>query len=595
MEDDIRGLLINELISRGHSRKSVDVLIRNLEKDHLLEPIASGLSELKTAHEMISTLRRVNPGLVGEYLPMVEESSWRFYMILDAMMADDHYQKRFLLDRGIMLRRTISEYRDRMEKALAPLEDMIRSASVELRGFLRRAVEPLLGKAEDLLERMDGEKMHPMSLRRELVEIVTDVKDLLSASESLAEGVAGIADRLPVLSERLEKVEEDMDVVLERRQELSKALEGVSSTLRELRKISIDSAMSMLHMDFVSDYVQEKYTLIEELSSKCADAGRDCYDNAMSTANDLESELMATLEDARGVLRLMEVRDLASGSLRKMEGVRSSIDSIIGADLTSEIWSDLTTELNSLVGEKHITSRSDMQELAKEAQKVQNLIDGLSNLSESAKEFSRSESKARGVTDVGERLVRIRSVLQEGDASPFDRLSRVIRMLDDFLREARKAGEVLEDLMRLYPIWKRRVLSLVRNQSSVTFDRLRDVPEKWRRWVARKIADEEEDIVLKGEELAVSGTIGPIFVRLEAIEQKISALESMIGGLEELLGVELSEEETILREMRDKLRDIGASPEMIFLGREQDLDQTLAEMDQSLDTLSVRLREKLSG
>ncbi len=580
--------LFEYLVELGHDEKRVASFLKNLKKDGLLELVEKALSGCDNLKKFVQTVKLLDPTLFGSEDP-ASRLELMIQHLLSSMVEDEYYNRKILFNRKMFLRSTIEQYEQRFVKLIEEINNMMQEVSQVAAETLKTKTKNMMKKCSSLLDKMDELGLEPIELKDELLRIEKGLKSVING-EITPETLTFYIENLPRLMARLDDLEAKCIILFQKKEKLEEHLEKIKQRFEELEKVSEKASQAGLKLSFVEEYLSWKDVLVSRIRDKCKKAGPECYDDAISSAKELEKELSQLLVQSESISSLLEKRIELFEALKEVEKEVPKLDSLIGTSYFSNTVKSLKKDLNSVSGIESILESAELDSLVQKAESVLKEIKLLVELSKAIKELEKIPEDSRKTQRVKRQIQKLAEIL-ESDIPLEKKVQDITKRVKDLVRGARATEEVLQDLLRLYPIWRRRILSLVRERGSVSIGELKFVPPRWRKWVVERIVKEVGDISMSGDSLVLAGALTPVGVSIEVARQKAAAFEEVLRGLEEFLGTELSEERRGLEHVKQLISSIEGSS---YAGEDSKaMEETLIEVNRTLELLANMLRKKM--
>ncbi len=580
--------LFTYLAERGHDEKRVESFLKNLKKDGLLELVEKAMMACNNLKRFVKTIKLLDPTIFGSEDP-ASRLELMLQHLLSSMVEDEHYNRKILFNRKMFLSSTIQQYEERFRKLIEEIDSAMEDASQSAVEALRVKTRDLMEKCSSLLDKMDRLGLEPIGLRDELLRIEKGLKSVVSG-EITPETLTFYVENLPRLTTRLDELEAECKILFDKKEELEEHLKKIKQRFEELGKVSEQASEAGLKLSFIDEYLSWKDVLISRIRDKCKKAGPECYEEAISSAQELEKELSQLLIQSESISSLLEKRIELFEALKEVENDVPTLDSLIGTNFFSNMVESLKKDLNSVSGIESILESAELDGLVQKAETVLKDIKLIVELSKAIKELGKIPEDTRKSQRVKRQIQKLVKIL-ESDIPLEKKVQEITKRTKELVRGARASEEVLQDLLRLYPIWRRRILSLVRERGSVSIGELEFIPPRWRKWVVERIVKEVGDISLSGENLVLAGALSPVGVSIEVARQKAAAFEEVLRGLEEFLGTELSEERKGLEHVKQLISSLegGSYTE----DENKNMEETLIEVNRTLELLANMLRKRM--
>ena len=581
--------LIKYLAERGHEERRIKSFIKNLKKDGLLDVVEETLSRSRYLRKFIQIARLLDSS-VSESENAVYRLELMLQHLLGSMVEDEFYNKKFLINRRMFLSSTIQQYERRFQDILNQIDRVMRTVSTTAAEALKKKAGEMREKINALLERMDKLGLEPEDLRQDLLRVAMGL-DSIVEGDITPENIFFYVENLPQIASHLEELEERCNQLFQRKEKLEAYLERITKKFDELKRISEHASETGLRFSFIEEYVNWKDVLISRIRDKCKKAGPECFEEAISSAKELEEELSQLLEQSETIESMLEKKKEISNALKEIERDSSRLDSLMGTDFFSKTLKSLKDEVNSLSEIESILDSSELDELVKNSETILRRAKLVAELGRLMKEFGKLPEETRNSPSMRRQVEKMVKALES--ELPFEeKVSKAIEIARELIKGARATEEVLQDLLRLYPIWRRRILSLVREKGSASIEELRFIPPRWRMWVVNRIVREVEDISLSGDRLVLAGALTPLGVRIEVARQKAAAFEEVLRGLEEFLGTELEEERRGLEQVKQMISSLEDGTAVGESGKT--LEEVLIEVNRTLEQLANMLRKRMA-
>ncbi len=516
-------ILREELVKRGHTPLEIARFIKVLRRDGLLEDLLNALMRLFVVYKLASVVDI-------EEVEDVEEQYRMLINLLSKMCGDSAYVRP-------ILRRRVNEYKRAVNEILDDLNESI-----------ERSITSGLNKLEDIRSKA----LEELAEVREAKEVIRKLKSIpLRRTRSPEEIVRNVEafEQLLIVVKELEKKKE----VYERSKKLLASIERLIGIIEEKYK---EAELVGVKLSYVEDYLlAARYCLAEHVNSKSVPS-LHCLVNA-------ERMLSGVLEDVERALKyghkLIELKAAISdlkaecmSALRRLE-----LDEI--ADLMRFVGSELPFLPIELVS-------------GVEIEKLRLFLDVAEDLKNGLDELRLELSFAREVNKES-LMVKIYPLLKSGLSSVF------IKGLAEELRRLRLASLGVEDLTRLYSVWRRTTLDMLRKKGRLKINELTFIPSSWRKRFLEYLA-EEESIMIEGDTIILASES---LKKIMLLKRRVEALINLVEALSILKSVKPSLLDD-LKKVAERLRLLEVS---VKLG--EDKRKELEEIEKMLDSILISM------
>ncbi len=580
--------LYRYLLEKGYEEKRVDSFVKNLKKDGLYDLVEEALLASKKLESLVNSLNKFDSSLFGSEDPF-SRINLMLSHVLNSMIEDQNYNKRYLFNRRMFLSSTIKQYEQKFQNILKEIDRERKEVLASGLDLLKGKTSEIKKKIDYLLEKMDSMEIEPLEIRQVLLRMESGI-DSIFMGEVTPETLSFYIENLPVLISKVNALEERCKILFSKKEELEENIRRVKEVFDELEKVSDRASRAGIKLSHIEEYLKWKDLLISRIREKCKKAGPECYDNAIASAKELYDELSHLLKQSASIGSLLERRIELLDLLKSVEEKAERLDSMIKSDFFSKSVGRLKKDLDTISGIESIMESSDLEKFVDQAESLMMEIKLLDELSKAVEEIEKIPSDERKSKNFRTMLGKLIETLNS-NVPLRDKVPRVKALIKELVKGARATRDVLQDLLRLYPIWRRRILSLVRERGSLSLEELEFVPPRWRKWVVDRIVKEVGDISLSGNRLILSGALSPVSVSIEVARQKTAAFEELLRGLEEFLGTELMEERKGLERVKNMINSIERSAVEGEDGKH--VEEALIEVNRALQVLANMLRERM--
>jgi hypothetical protein len=140
---------------------------------------------------------------------------------------------------------------------------------------------------------------------------------------------------------------------------------------------------------------------------------------------------------------------------------------------------------------------------------------------------------------------------------------------------------VMSEILELYPKWREKIISLLRERGEISLQDLKFIPGSWRPWVLRNLAD--EGIVVVNED-KVAMRIIPEDMR--KLEMEIEVIEDMVSDL----GVMLPNLDDMgIKRIRE---DFERAKSLFMMGRISEYRELISQLKSRVNEVKMQLGAK---
>ncbi|MEM2810875.1 MAG: hypothetical protein QW187_03495, partial [Candidatus Korarchaeum sp.] len=140
---------------------------------------------------------------------------------------------------------------------------------------------------------------------------------------------------------------------------------------------------------------------------------------------------------------------------------------------------------------------------------------------------------------------------------------------------------IMSEILELYPRWREKIISLLRERGEISLQDLKFIPQSWRPWVLRNLA--EEGIVIVKEDKV---TIRVLSEDVRKIEMEIEVIEDMVNDLGGMLPII---DEQGVKRLRE---DLERAKSLLIAGRTSEYRELISSLRSRVSEIKMQLGVK---
>jgi hypothetical protein len=511
------------LLEAGYSLDKIDKLENLMKKDEISPLLEKILERVKKLGEISSEVEKE----IGTGEDISNRASLLFQSvkgIVISLIGDLAYMRPFLRDRG-----KVKEVKRILEVTLEEASSLERELVTRVNGYIRE-------KGIDIEELRSYEEI-PAAL---------SFLRILKKSEVHKE----------VQEQKVEPKEEQRKVKEE-------TLASLGEVFEKLRSIEEELDLMGVIYERLLHYLELQEKLIEKLQEVEEGVLRKYLKNITSRLAEVESDSRKLIQISQKLIDLKaSIEEMKGDLLERMEriaelGKFKEIIPYIGLDFP---------KVPLLIRSRmYIESlRREVERLSRISSLIKSVIDELEYIPKDAKlDLSRLS---------------------------FDSTESFLESLNNCLRASRLSygmpetlgyTGIMSEILELYPKWREKIISLLRERGEISLQDLKFIPGSWRPWVLRNLAD--EGIVVVNED-KVAIRIIPEDMR--KLEMEIEVIEDMISDL----GVMLPNlDDKSVKRLRE---DFERAKSLFMMGRVSEYKELVSELRSRINEVKMQLGVK---
>ena len=511
------------LLEAGYSLDKIDKLESLMKKDELFPLLEKILEKVKKLGEISPEVEKE----IGSGEDISNRANLLFQSvkgIVTSLIGDPAYMRPFLRDKG-----KIKEVRRILEITLEEVNSLERELVTKVNAYIREKgldIEELRSYEEIPAALSFLRVLKKSEIHKEVQEQKVEPKE--EQRKIKEEAISSLNEAF----EKLRSIEEELDLMGVRYERLSHYL--------ELRERFIE------RLQEVEEGILQKY--LKNITSRLAEVENDS--KKLIQISQKLIDLKASIEEMKGDL------------LERMEGIAElrrfkEIIPYIGLDFPK-----IPLLIRSRI---HIESlRREVERLNRISSLIKSVIDELEYIPKDAK-------------------LDLSKISLESTESFLDSLNNCLRAsrLSYGMPETVGYTGVMSEILELYPKWREKIISLLRERGEISLQDLKFIPGSWRPWVLRNLAD--EGIVVVNED-KVAMRIIPEDMR--KLEMEIEVIEDMVSDL----GVMLPNLDDMgIKRIRE---DFERAKSLFMMGRISEYRELISQLRSRVSEVKVQLGAK---
>ena len=527
--------LKRSLLEEGYGLDKIDKLESLLRKDELLHLLETVLTKLRKLEETAASVEREIPSAgegVMNKANLIEQSVKR---IVTSLMEDQTYMRPFLRNKS-----KIKEVRNVLEVTIGEI------SSIE---------KELLDKVNSYVKEM-GIEIKAI----ERYEEITAFLNILRALKKLEQEGKPTEAEAEVLEEKPEEVKK-AEIV---KKKVEEALETLKNSFYSLR--SIDEELDLMGVRYrkLSHVLELEYKLIEKASQLDEDSVPKYVQRIVSKLAQLENESKKLIEIAQKIIDLKaSVEEMKGDLLERIENINelSALKEVIpyvGMDFPRVplvVWSKAHIDL-----------------LRKEAERIDKINMLFKNIINEIEYLPK---------DVKIDLSKLSFETTESFLNSLSNLLRAARLSYGMPEISIAYTGVMSEILELYPKWREKIISILREKGEIDLRELKFVPSSWRPWVLKNLSEEglitvkEDRVMLR----TVSEDVRKLEMELEMIEDMVSDLGDMIAGVD-------------LMELKRMREDLEKARSLLSAGKTSEYRELISSLRSRVGKMKMQLGVK---
>ncbi|RDD52940.1 MAG: hypothetical protein BA066_07035 [Candidatus Korarchaeota archaeon NZ13-K] len=525
--EELKGVLLGE----GHSPDRVDKLESYLRKDDILPHLERALSRLKKLEETARLLESEISGTGEDVMNRADLLLQSIKRLISSMIEDPSYMRPFLRDKS-----KIREAKNIIEVTLEEIASMERE---------------LLGRV-NLYIREKGVDAEALKSYEEIPAFISLIRILRkSGAREVAEAE---------VEERKEDVKAGQLEEERRKEEALRSLKEAFSSLR-----SINEELELMGVTYVrlSHVLELETTLTEKLAGMDEELAQKHVQGIVSKLSSIESESRRLIQV---IQRMMEskasVEEMKGELLERMSGM-ASLSSV--KDVIPYIGLDFP-KIPLLV-----RSRLQIDLLRREAERIGRIGSLLSKVLEEL-DYVPKDAK-----------IDLSRLSFESAESLLESMINCLRTsrLSYGMPEAMAYTGLISEILELYPRWREKIISMLRERGEISLEDLRFIPQGWRSWVLRNLAEEGIVMVEEGRVTmrVVSEDIRRVEMEIEVIEDMVNDLGGLLPGID-------------AQEVRGLREDLKRAKSLFMAGRISEYRELISSLRARVGEIKMQLGVK---
>jgi len=511
------------MLEAGYSLDKIDKLESLMKKDELFPLLEKVLKKVKRLEEISSEVEKG----IGNGEDISNRASLLFQSVKRVMISligDSAYMRPFLRNKG-----RVKEVRRILEVMLDEVGSMEGELVTRVNAYIREkglSVEELRSYEEipaalSFLRILKKSEVHE-EVQEQKVEPKEEQRKLKE------EAIASLNEAF----EKLRSIEEELDLMGVRYERLSHYL--------ELRERFIERVKE------AEEGILRKY--LRNITSRLAEVEKDS--RKLIQISQKMIDLKASIEEMKGDL------------LERMEGIAElgkfkEIIPYIGLDFPR-----IPLLIRSRI---HIESlRREVERLNKISSLIKSVIDELEYMPKDAK-------------------LDISKLSLDSTESFLESLNNCLRAsrLSYGMPETISYTGIISEILELYPRWREKIISLLRERGEISLQDLKFIPGSWRPWVLRNLAD-EGIVVINEDKVAmriIPEDMRKLEMEIEVIEDMLADLGAMFPNLDDMS----------VKKIRE---DFERAKSLFMMGRISEYRELVSELRSRVKEVKMQLGVK---
>jgi len=511
------------LLEAGYSLDKIDKLESLMKKDELFPLLEKILEKVRKLEEISSGVEKE----IGSGGDISSRASLLFRSmkgVLISLIGDPAYMRPFLRDKG-----KVKEVRRILEVTLEEASSLERELVTRVNAYIREkglSVEELRSYEEIPAALSFLRILKKSEVHKEVQEQKVEPKE--EQRKLKEEAIASLNEAF----EKLRSIEEELDLMGVRYERLSHYL--------ELRERFIERVKE------AEEGILRKY--LRNITSRLAEVEKDSRKLIQISQNMID--LKASIEEMKGDL------------LERMEGIAElgkfkEIIPYIGLDFPR-----IPLLIRSRI---HIESlRREVERLNKISSLIKSVIDELEYMPKDAK------------LDIGKLSLN-------STESFLESLNNCLRAsrLSYGMPETISYTGIISEILELYPRWREKIISLLRERGEISLQDLKFIPGSWRPWVLRNLAD-EGIVVINEDKVAmriIPEDMRKLEMEIEVIEDMLADLGAMFPNLDDMS----------VKKIRE---DFERAKSLFMMGRISEYRELVSELRSRVKEVKMQLGVK---
>ncbi|MCS7103387.1 MAG: hypothetical protein NZ992_05860, partial [Candidatus Korarchaeum sp.] len=391
-----------------------------------------------------------------------------------------------------------------------------KSKAKEAKNILEVTLGEIISMERELLDKANSyirEKGVEMEDLKSCEEIPAFINFLRILKKSIAQEPT--ATEIKVEEKEEEKAEiRPLEVAKKKKEE---ALNTLKEEFNSLRSISEELELMGITYVKLSHVIELEEPFAEKISQVDEESVHKYIQNIISKLHSIGDESRKLIQVAQKIMdSKASVEEMKGELLEKMESVAAL--SII-KEVTPYIGLDFP-KIPLLV-----RSKVQIDILRKEAERIGRVSSLLRSILNEL-EYIPKDAK-----------IDLSRLSFESTESLLESLSNCLRAsrLSYGMPEAIAYTGVMSEILELYPKWREKIISLLRERGEISLQDLKFIPQSWRSWVLRNLT-EEGVVMVKEDKVTIrvlSEDVRKIEIEIEVIEDMLNDLGGMLPGIDE--------------------------------------------------------------
>jgi len=430
-----------------------------------------------------------------------------------------------------------------------------------MRSFLRNK-----GKIKEVRRILEVTLEEANSLERELVNKVNayirerglDIEELRSYEE-----IPAALSFLRILKRSKEAQEQKAEPKEEQRKVKEEAISSLNEAFEKLRSIEEELDLMGVRYERLSHYLELRERFIERIQGIEEGILQKYLKNITSRLAEVENDSKKLIQISQKLIDLKaSIEEMKGDLLERMEGIEElrrfkEIIPYIGLDFP---------KIPLLVRSKiHVESlRREVERLNRISSLIKSVIDELEYIPKDAK-------------------LDTSKISLDSTESFLDSLNNCLRAsrLSYGMPETVSYTGIMSEILELYPKWREKIISLLRERGEISLQDLKFIPGSWRPWVLRNLAD--EGIVVVNEDKVAMRIIPE---EMRKLEMEIEVIEDMVSDL----GVMLPNLDDMgIKRIRE---DFERAKSLFMMGRISEYRELISQLRSRVNEVKMQLGAK---
>ncbi|MEM0017240.1 MAG: hypothetical protein QXJ48_04160 [Candidatus Korarchaeum sp.] len=523
------------LLEEGYSLDKIDKLESYLRKDDILPSLERVLIRLKRLGEIAASLESELAGAGEDVVNRVDLLLQSIKRLVSSMIEDQSYMRPLLRDKS-----KVKEAKNILEVTLGEISSMERELLNRVNSYIQER------KLE--VESLRSYEEIPAFINFLRILKKAEAQKSAVAEAKVEEAAEGEAEVRP--SETVKRKKE------EALNTLRDAFRSLRAIKEELELMGVTYA-KLSHVINLEDPFTEKLFQIEE-------------DSVKKYTQNIVSKLRSTEDESKRLIQIAQKIMDSKASVEEMKGeLLERMESIDALSNIKEVIPYIGLDFPKIP--LSLRSKLQIDLLRKEAERIGKISSILKNILNEL-EYVPKDAK-----------IDLSKLSFESTESLLESLGNCLRAsrLSYGMPEAIAYTGVMSEILELYPRWREKIISLLRERGEISLQDLKFIPQSWRPWVLRNLA--EEGIVIVKEDKV---TIRVLSEDVRKIEMEIEVIEDMVNDLGGMLPII---DEQGVKRLRE---DLERAKSLLIAGRTSEYRELISSLRSRVSEIKMQLGVK---